>query len=487
MPPILCGLDTEYGLLVGDRGAEDQIEDATAFVRASPDGRFVGWDYRPEAPRSDLRGFKLEALAFDPVDAQFDAGKSHGAPHEIRSDRILANGARLYNDHGHPEYATPECLSVYELALQDRAGEAFMLRAAAALSERTGLEVRVYKNNTDFHGASYGTHESYLVPRALGFQKLFDACVPMLVARQILVGAGKVGTESGPWVDYQLSQRADFFVEAANAETLYRRPVFNTRDEPHAENAKWIRLHVIAGDANMIPVATARKAALLKIALALAEEPPLFNLADPVRAFMDVSRDAVKRRFEIKLAGGSWTTADEILEGYFAAAEAKVNLDDEMRSIVQEGRMLLRTLRTDFDHFRHGVDWAAKLHILEQADLPFKDPALRAYDLEYSNPDPDEGLHAALEGMGEVDPGPAVGDRMERVHEPTRARARSVAVRKFADDLQSASWRTLVFKDGTEIDLLPDADYPETLEAIDDVKTFIETLQSLRPPPPTGS
>ena len=479
MKPLLCGLDTEYGLLVGGRGAEDQIEDATAFVRASPDGRFVGWDYRPEAPRSDLRGFKLDALAFDPVDAQFDVGKSHGAPHEIRSDRILANGARLYNDHGHPEYATPECRSVWELALQDRAGEAFMLRAAAALSERTGLEVRVYKNNTDFHGASYGTHESYLVPRALGFQRLFDACVPMLVARQILVGAGKVGSESGPWVDYQLSQRADFFVEPANAETLYRRPVFNTRDEPHAENAKWIRLHVIAGDANMIPAATARKAGLLKLALALAEEPPLFKLADPVRAFMDVSRDAAKRKFEIKLAGGSWTTADEILEGYFAAAEAKLDLDDEMRWTIMEGRTLLRNLRADFDHFRGLVDWAAKLHILEQADLSFKDPALRAYDLEYSNPDPDEGLYAALEQMGEVEPNIDLGDRMERVYEPTRARARSVAVRKFADHLQSASWRTLVFKDGTEIDLKPDVDYPETLEAIDDVETFVEALRAL--------
>ena len=132
-----------------------------------------------------------------------------------------------------------------------------MLRAAAALAEESGREVRIYKNNTDFHGASYGTHESYLVPRSLGYQRLFDACVPMLVARQVLVGSGKVGAETGPFVSYQLSQRADFFVEAANAETLYRRPVFNTRDEPHGDARRWIRLHVIAGDANMIPAATA--------------------------------------------------------------------------------------------------------------------------------------------------------------------------------------------------------------------------------------
>ena len=488
MDSILCGIDTEYGLLVGGRGAEEQIEDATAFVRASPDGRFVGWDYRPEAPRSDLRGFKLDALAFDPVDAQFDAGKSHGAPHEIRSDRILANGARLYNDHGHPEYATPECRSILELALQDRVGEGVMLRAAAALEAETGERVRVYKNNTDFHGASYGTHESYLVPRALGFQRLFDACVPMLVARQILVGAGKVGSETGAWVDYQLSQRADFFVEPANAETLYRRPVFNTRDEPHAENAKWIRLHVIAGDSNMIPAATARKAGLLKLALLLAAagEPAPFRLADPVRAAMDVSRDA-RHRFEVKLVGGGWTTGPEILEAYFAAAEARLELDDETRWTIDGSRRLLEALREGDPLFRREVDWAAKKHILDQTELDFKDPALRAYDLEYHNPDPDEGLHAALEEMGEVDAGPPVGDRAERVHEGTRARARSIAVRRFANHLQSASWRTLVFGNGVEVDLAPDAEYPETLEGIDDVGTFIAALQSLCPPPPTGA
>lgn len=479
MNSILCGLDTEYGLLVEGRGAEDQIDDATAFVRASPDGRFVGWDYRAENPRADLRGFRLDALAFDPVDAQFDAGRNHGAPHEIRADRILANGARFYNDHGHPEYATPECRSLWELALQDRVGETFMLRAARALSEETEREVRVYKNNTDFHGASYGTHESYLVPRALGFDRLFAACVPMLVARQVLVGAGKVGSETGPWIDYQLSQRADFFVEPANAETLYRRPVFNTRDEPHGDSRQWIRLHVIAGDANMIPAATARKMGLIKLALHLAEagEPPDFKLADPVRAFMDVSRDA-KYRFEIKLSNGAWTTADEILEGYFAAAEARLELDEDLRWTIDSSRRLMSQLRTNFDEFRREVDWAAKRFVLEQTGLDWKDAGMRSYDLEYHNPDPDEGLHSALEEMGEVASPPPVEDRGETVREGTRARARSIAVRKFSDDLISASWRTLVFKQG-EIDLDPSAEYPAELESISDVGTFMEALKGL--------
>ncbi|RYG26624.1 hypothetical protein EON82_02530, partial [bacterium] len=257
---------------------------------------------------------------------------------------------------------------------------------------------------------------------------------------------------------------------------LYRRPVFNTRDEPHGDGRRWIRLHVIAGDANMIPAATARKAGLLKLALELAKagEPAQFQLADPVRAFMDVSRDP-KRRFEIRLANGSWTTVDEILEGYFSAAESRLDLDAEARWTIDTSRRLMAQLRNDFDSFRREVDWAAKLHILEQAELDFKDPALRAYDLEYHNPDPDEGLHAALVSMGEVN-----DSLPEPMEEGTRALARSIAVTKFADHLATVSWRSLVFKSGEEIALEPDVEYPATLEAISDVETFIQALRSLQ-------
>src|SRR5207253_1479823 len=165
--------------------------------------------------------------------AKFDTGRRHASDREVRSDRVLPNGARLYNDHGHPEYSTPECLSLSELAMHDKAGEIAVLRAAKAYQESSGLQAQIYKNNTDFHGASYGTHENYLVPRAVGYEKLFKAITPMLIARQILCGAGKVGSESGSPARYQLSQRADFFTEPSSVDTLYRRPVFNTRDEPH--------------------------------------------------------------------------------------------------------------------------------------------------------------------------------------------------------------------------------------------------------------
>lgn len=488
--PILAGIETEFGLLVEGKGAEDQIDDSMALVRLQSGGRFVGWDYRYESPRTDLRGFRLDRLAVDPIDARYDVGRRHQEAHEIRSDRVLPNGARFYNDHGHPEYSTPECWSIFELARHDYAGATVVLDAARALSAQLEREVGVYKNNTDYHGASYGTHESYLVPRPVGFERLFRDLLPMMVVRPVLVGAGKVGAETGPAATYQLSQRADFFVEPANAETLYRRPIFNTRDEPHANPKDWIRLHVICGDANMIPAATARKVGLLKLAIHLCEAgtAPIWRFADPVRTIQALSRDD-SYKFEIALEGRSWTTAYEVFESYFAAAEATLEVDEELSWTIRSSRELLEALNCDMPRFRREVDWAAKRHVLEQAmeadGSDWREPSLRAYDLEYHNADPDESLHAALVAMELVEPVPdavEVADCLTEVSEGTRALARGLAVTKFRSHLASASWRSLTFETGeglVEVELRPDAVYPSELKEIEDVGQFIEALRGI--------
>lgn len=166
MRPILAGTDTEYGLLIEGRDAKTQVEDSQAFVEsytAACGFDFItGWDYRYENPRNDLRGFQLKNLAIDPNDAKFDQGKQYASSIELRADRILANGARLYNDHGHPEYATPESFSIFELARLDQQGELIMEKLSHTFNTPNSL----YKNNTDYHGASYGTHESYSIPRS---------------------------------------------------------------------------------------------------------------------------------------------------------------------------------------------------------------------------------------------------------------------------------------------------------------------------------
>ncbi len=491
MRRILAGIETEYGLLVEGHGAEDQVEDSKALVRNYPGECFVGWDYRYESPRTDLRGFRLDRLAVDPEDAKFDSGKSYGDIHDIRADRILPNGARFYNDHGHPEYSTPECLSIFELAKHDCAGQLAVRRAAVSLQEQEGTDVRIYKNNTDFHGASYGTHEGYLVPRSLGFERLFKDLMPMMVVRQVLVGAGHLGDSKSKDGGYQLSQRADFLTEAANAETLFRRPIFNTRDEPHSDPSQWIRLHVICGDANMIPDATARKVGLIKMAIALSESghAPIWNLKDPVRAFHAVSHDS-GMDFRMDLDGRNWTTAYEVLESYFAAAEHCLELDEELSWVINSSRQLLDDLRNNFPRFKRQVDWAAKKSMLQDfvdsEGTDWNDPLLRSFDLEYHNVDPNDGLHSALVAMDEVapDPDPAeLWDYLEGVSESTRAFARGLAVTKYKAQLKTACWRSLSFEingEIVEVEMPPDAVYPPQLAETNDVETFISMMRGIR-------
>ncbi|MBS1716530.1 MAG: proteasome accessory factor PafA2 family protein [Armatimonadetes bacterium] len=488
MNSILAGIETEYGLMVSGHEAPHQIDDAVAFLKACPLPAFAGWNYRYESPRADLRGFTVQHLAVDPEDLKFEKPTARERTDaETRSDRVLENGARFYNDHGHPEFSTPESWSLDELANFDHAGELCLLRTLGAFQRATGLAAKVYKNNTDFHGASYGTHESYLTPRAIGFDRLRDACVPMLVARTILCGAGKVGAEAGDSATYQLSQRADFFSEIASVDTLYRRPLFNTRDEAHADSREWIRLHVIAGDANMSTTATKLKVGLIKLSLALeaAQKTPQWSLADPVTALKRISRDE-SLEFAMELEGGAKTSAYQVIESYLAAAESVLGDDSDLQWTIRTARSLMDSLRSDQAEAARHIDWLAKRRMLEQfmdhADLSWRSPELQAYDLEYHNIDPVDGLSFALAEMGVLER-PAELQTFERFLQRggagARSFARGLAVSKFAAELKGVCWRTLTFEvDGElkEVELLPDQCYEEQLEASSNVEAFINAI-----------
>lgn len=480
---FVSGLETEYGCSVEGRGANTQIDDAQALVRSLPGERPFVWDYRVEAPRQDLRGFRAEKLEIDPIDATFDAGKHYGPSEEVRADQILPNGARFYNDHGHPEYSTPECRSLADLVAHDRVGEIIALRAARAYEQACGRAVSLYKNNTDFHGASYGFHESYLVPRSWGFERLYAALTPLLAARILVCGAGKAGSENGTRpCDFQISQRADFFSERASVDTLYRRPIFNTRDEPHADPQTWIRLHVIAGDANMIPSCTVRKVGLIRIGLLLleADAVPKFELGDPVRAIQTVSRD-LDGKAEILLEGRRVTTAAEILRSYLDAADPRLDPGDELMSVIHDTLAVLDSLSGDRTLAARRVDWVAKQELLktvvEETGLRWGTSELQSYDLEYHNIDPSEGLFAALRDAGMVDDDLDVDSDLPAPAD-TRARVRGLATGY--PELERASWGTLVFRIGGEIEevrLDPSANYAHVRAGMD-VRSFIEAVRT---------
>jgi proteasome accessory factor A len=296
-----------------------------------------------------------------------------------------------------------------------------------------------------------------------------------------------------------MSQRADFFEEIASVDTLFKRPVFNTRDEPHGDHAQWLRLHVICGDANMHVPTTARKVALVKMALhlALAQVAPSWRLSDPVRAFAEVSR-SIDGEGRIELEGGSWTTPRLILESYLD--DARMLLEDceepwaiELCEIGEECRQLLELRFDEPEVFSRNVEWAAKLSVLdtfaESEGKGWNEEAMRSLDLAYSLLDLDEGLYPALADGGFIagDPEPQVVAARERqVFEGTRAYARGLAVAKFRQHLVGVSWGGLVFKlgdDYCEVQLDPGKTYPEDLGAIDDVRAFVDRLEAIQNDP----
>ncbi|HEU4753190.1 MAG TPA: proteasome accessory factor PafA2 family protein [Armatimonadota bacterium] len=457
----LFGIETEYGILVEGRGAQDLMEESRLLVRAYP-GVWAGpWDYRAEGPRQDMRGFQAERLNYNEEDARLDRGAPWRgmSAEEQRSDRALANGARLYNDHGHPEYSTPECRTLQELVAHDRAGERIVLECGRRRTEETRREVRLFKNNTDFHGISYGCHEGYLTERCVPFERLLHGMLPFLVTRILYAGAGKVGVESGGPLarecPFQLSQRADFFTEVASVDTLARRPIFNTRDEPHADARRYRRLHVICGDANMSEFATALKVGTTCLALGLIEAgwEPLFRLKNPVDAIQRVSRDP-SFRWLVELEDGRTIRATDIQRVYLRDAQKLLaGAGPETDWTLREWERVLDDLEADPFRAEDRLDWVAKRKLLEAyieaENLWWEDEALRSLDLEYHNIDPELGLHAALEQGGQmarVVDDTQIEQAVSRPPRNTRAALRGELVRRFAEAIERVSWGRAALK-----------------------------------------
>jgi len=458
----LFGIETEYGIAVEGKGAGDLVEEARAVVRAYPGLSAGPWYYRGEDPRNDMRGFHVDKLNYDPEDAKFDEPTLKPLPvEEERADRVLINGARFYNDHGHPEYATPECNSLLDLVTHDKAGERIALAAARARTAQEGAgRVDIFKNNTDFHGSSYGTHESYLMQREVPFADVLTGLLPFFATRILYAGAGKMGVEpNGERGVYQISQRADFFTEEASVDTLHRRPLVNTRDEPHADPRLWRRLHVICGDANMSEYATALKVGTTYLVLSLLEygwRAPL-RLRSPVQAIKDISRDQSYRWLSDVQDKGLMPAVD-IQRLYLSAAQERLaGRGPDTDWTLREWARTLDALERDPLSLGDRLDWVAKRALLadyvESEGVGWDDEALPSFDLAYGNVDPDEGLYYALEQAGEMQRltnDAAIAAAMAEAPSATRAAVRGALVERFADNIGGISWNRVVLRDGEE-------------------------------------
>ncbi|MEC7641124.1 MAG: proteasome accessory factor PafA2 family protein [Nitrospinota bacterium] len=466
----LMGIETEYGIIRENVEVSDPVHESMALLKRCPMKSVPDlWAYSRESSHQDQRGFSVSQLAQDREEDEF-CKEDRKRPYsylEMKCDRVLANGSRFYNDHTHPEYSSPECRDIFQLVAHDRAGEKILAECARLRNLDIGENaLQLYKNNTDYSGHSYGTHENYLIPRKLSFEYWVDRLTPFLVTRQLYAGAGKVGSEtkkSEPFTGLQLSQRADFIETLLSIETMTQRPIINTRDEPHASNRKFRRLHLILGDANMSPYATALKVGTTQLVLTLiGEEKPFAfaKLANPVDDIKRLSRDKTGGVL-LKQKTGKTITPLEIQSEYLAKVKRHYEgCRKDWDWVIREWERTLNDLRGQPENLADRIDWAIKKKLFDQfqksEDVDWEDPWMQSLDLEYHNLDAERGLYRGLEQEGSL-VGVCTDREVEHaIHQPpegTRSIIRGQVVESCADDVKNIHWTGVEFKNGDTIDL----------------------------------
>ncbi|MGY1835921.1 depupylase/deamidase Dop [Blastococcus sp. SYSU DS0510] len=458
----VMGTEVEYGISVPRQPGANPTTLSSLVVNAwavaeAPTPRRPRWDFEEESPLRDARGFDLTpAQALDHNDLDEDSGMANV---------ILTNGARLYVDHAHPEYSTPEVTTPRDIVLWDKAGERVMAEAARRAAQIPGTHpIQLYKNNTDGKGASYGAHENYLMDRRTPFIDIIRGLVPFFVTRQVFAGSGKVGigVESRT-AGFQLSQRADFFEVEVGLETTLKRPIINTRDEPHANPDEYRRLHVIIGDANLAELSTYLKVGTTSLVLAMIEArvlPPDLAVEEPVAELQAVSHDP-SLTHRVRLRDGRRLTAIEVQRLYLERAERFVETrgerDEQTDDVLRQWAAVLDDLETDPMRLADRLDWPAKLRLLEgyrsRDGLEWNDSRLQLVDLQYSDVRPDKGLYNRLVARGAMKrlvTDEEVTRAMVMPPSDTRAFFRGECLRRFPAQIAAASWDSVVFDLGRE-------------------------------------
>ncbi|MFP4310787.1 MAG: depupylase/deamidase Dop [Nitriliruptoraceae bacterium] len=453
--PGYVGVETEYGITVDGPTPVNPVVASSLVVsayRAAGPGE-VRWDHTDESPLVDAREPRRVPSLEPMIDDELGLANA-----------VLTNGARFYVDHAHPEYATPECTNARDLLIWDRAGERILADAAerASASLPAGSRVLIHKNNTDGKGAAYGTHENYLVARSVPFGRLTYRLVPFFVSRPLLIGAGRVGSHLDASIEFQLTQRADFFEVVLGLETTLKRPLMNTRDEPHADPDRYRRLHVINGDANLCEVATYLKVGTMLLVLAAIEdealpEPP--ELADPVAAFHAVSHD-LTGRVALPLASGGRITPVELQRWYLEVVTdhlAGRSGTEVERDVLARWREGVEVAAEDPRLLTGLADWATKLELLEQYrgrhGLGWQHDRLKMLDLQYHDVRVERGLYHRLAARGRVVQLVSDEEVEAAVTTPptdTRAWFRGEVIRRFGSQVVAAGWDAIVLDTGGE-------------------------------------
>jgi proteasome accessory factor A len=469
----VMGTETEYGIAVPGQTAANHMLASSQIVNAYlnattgiPRDRSPRWDFEEESPLRDARGF--EVAGQPPV--------SREAADVLPDDEvglanvILTNGARLYVDHAHPEYSTPEVTNPRDAVIWDKAGELVMVAAAEFAARIPGAgHIQLYKNNTDNKGASYGSHENYLMRRQTPFAEIVRHLTPFFVTRQVVCGAGRVGIgQDGHTHGFQISQRADFFEVEVGLETTLKRPIINTRDEPHADPERYRRLHVIIGDANMSELSSYLKLGTTSLVLSMIEEG-WFNetgvdltIEAPVAALRAVSHDW-SLRHTVSMKDGRSLTGLQVQAEYLEQARKFVesrygaDADEQTLDVLDRWERTLARLTDDPMSLADELDWVAKLSLLQgyrdREGLDWNAHKLQLVDLQYSDVRPDKGLYNRLVARGRMKrliDDPTIEAAVTEPPTDTRAYFRGNCLAKYAADVAAASWDSVIFDVGRD-------------------------------------
>nr|WP_184847361.1 depupylase/deamidase Dop [Allocatelliglobosispora scoriae] len=457
------GTEVEYGISVPGQPQANPMVTSSQIVNAygaRPElvkGGRARWDYEEESPLRDARGFTYTGAVFDPAEALADEDLG-------LANVILTNGARLYVDHAHPEYSSPECTNPLDIVKWDKAGERVMAEGARRAATIPGTQpIQLYKNNTDNKGASYGSHENFLMRRQTPFAEIVSFLTPFFVTRQIVCGAGRVGIgQDGSQSGFQISQRADFFEVEVGLETTLKRPIINTRDEPHSDADKYRRLHVIIGDANLSEISTYLKVGTTALILAMIEDKVLtadLGIADPVAELRAVSHDPTLSH-RVRMRDGRRLTALDVQWAYLERARSYMDskgMDPETADVLDRWESVLDRLSRDPMLCADELDWVAKLRLLEgyreRENLGWSSHKLQLVDLQYSDVRPEKGLYHRLVARGSMKtliPSDDVQRAMVEPPEDTRAYFRGRCLAQYASEVVAASWDSVIFDVGRE-------------------------------------
>ncbi len=481
----MMGSETEYGIHTPGSAAFNATWLSTQVVHAysletghrAAAGGETRWDYTDEDPLADARGWAVPRADAHPsqltddepeltaAQIALEGGEVPEQSGPLMMNMVLGNGARLYVDHAHPEYSSPEVTTPLDAVRWDAAGELVALAAIRRIAATPGLPaINLYKNNTDNKSVSYGSHENYLMPRTVPFSSIVAGLTPFFVTRALICGAGRVGRgQTGSATGFQISARADFFEAEVGLETTIRRPIINTRDEPHAVAEKYRRLHVIIGDANLSQVSNYLKFGTTALVLDMIEHgtEPQIRFADPVATLKDVSYDWSLEQTHA-LVDGSRISALDVQWLYFNAAVAHsrangtsdpVTGDGHTGPVLAKWEEVLNALGTDPMSLASQVEWVAKLNLLQQYRardaMEWDDPRLALIDLQWSDIRPEKGLYYKLLQRGLMQR--LVSDEsiaQAAVQPPTDTRAyfRGQCIQRFGANVVGASWDSVIFE-----------------------------------------